>query len=557
MDAAQLFNIDDADQLRAMLLEKLQELAARDDAAAKQNALIAAREAEIKDRDATIAAWSSAVDKRDEIIRNRDITIEALTFELARLRRLQFAARSERMDPEQRALFDEAIDADLAAVEAKLEALKSPPTEPTEPAARQNPKRRPLPPELPRVTTEHEPTCTGCERCGGALVKIGEHVRERLACKPIEFFVRREVFPQYACRPCDRVVAVPVPAAILDRSQAAPSLLAQVTIAKYLDHLPLYRQEGIYARSGVDLSRTTMAEWIGAVGVALQPLVNAMRRELLACSVLHADETPVAQLDPGTGRTKRAYLFAYRTAVDQPIVVFDYCGSRSGKHVRDFLGDWSGALMVDDYSGYKASFADHGVLELGCWAHARRKFVELHKASNSEIAAEAMRRIAELYRVEREAKEFDVEARHAWRQEHAVPVLQSLHDWLRELHPKALGSSGTAKAIDYALRRWPALARYVDDGRYPIDNNPIENAIRPVALGRKNWLFAGSDTAGRRAAAIMSLLATAKANGLDPHAWLSDVLERLPTTLNRNIDGLLPHRWRVGADRQQENAGAE
>jgi transposase len=341
MDAAQLFNIDDADQLRTILLDKLQELAARDAAMAKQDALI--------------AEWTSAVNKRDETIRNRDITIEALTFEIARLRRVQFAARSERMDPEQRALFDESIAADLAAIEAKLEALKSPPSERAPPASRQTPKRRPLPPELPRVTTEHGPAGCECERCGGALVKIGEHVRERLACKPIEFFVRREVFPQYTCRPCDRIVAVPVPAAILDRSQAAPSLLAQVTIAKYLDHLPLYRQEGIYARSGVELSRTTMAEWIGAVGVALQPLVDAMRRELLACPVLHADETPVAQLDPGAGRTKRAYLFAYRTAVAQPIVVFDYCDSRSGKHARRFLDDWRGALMVDDYSGYVAA----------------------------------------------------------------------------------------------------------------------------------------------------------------------------------------------------------
>lgn len=513
MDAAQLFTINDADVLRALLLENMQALAVR-----------------------------------DEAIRNRDIHIEALTFELARLRRVQFSARSERMDPEQRALFDESIAADLAAVEAKLEALKSPPAEPIPPASRQIPKRRPLPPELPRVTTEHEPTCTGCERCGGALVKIGEHVRERLACKPIEFFVRREVFPQYACRPCDRVVAVPVPAAILDRSQAAPSLLAQVTIAKYLDHLPLYRQEGVYARSGVELSRTTMAEWIGAVGVALQPLVDAMRRELLACPVLHADETPVAQLDPGAGRTKRAYLFAYRTAVAQPIVVFDYCDSRSGKHARRFLGDWRGALMVDDYAGYKASFTDPRMLELGCWAHARRKFVDLHKASGSEIAAEAVRRIAELYRIEREAAALDADARHAWRQQHAAPVLHSLHDWLRELQPKVLGGSGTAKAIDYSLKRWSALVRYIDDGRYPIDNNPIENAIRPIALGRRNWLFAGSEAAGRRAAAIMSLLATAKANGQEPHAWLSDVLERLPTTLDRDISELLPHRWTAGPD---------
>jgi transposase len=526
MDAAQLSTIDDADTLRSMVLEM----------AEKAEREITAREAAIAQRDALIA-------KRDETIRTRDIHIEALTFEIARLRRLQFSARTERMDAAQRTLFDETMAADLAAAEAQLEALKEPSTQAPKAGERGTPKRRPLPPDLPRVTTVHEPDCSGCERCGGALVKIGEHVRERLACKPIEFFVRREVFPQYACRPCDRVIAEPVPAAILDRSQAHPSLLAQVTVAKYLDHLPLYRQEGIYARSGVEVPRTTQAEWIGAVGVALQPLVDAMRRDLHCCPVLHADETPIAQLDPGAGRTKRAYLFAYRTAIERPIIVFDYCGSRSGEHARRFLGGWRGALMVDDYAGYKASFAAGGIVELGCWAHARRKFVELQKASGSAIAAEAVQRIAELYRIEREAAALDADARHAWRLQHAVPLLQALHDWLRELQPMALGSSGTAKAIDYCLKRWAALIRYVDDGRFPIDNNPVENAIRPVALGRKNWLFAGSETAGRRAAAIMSLLATAKANGHDPHAWLSDALERLPTTLNRDIDGLLPHRW--------------
>ena len=514
MDAAQLSTITDTEVLRALVVDRM----------------------------AVIADCEARLAQRDRTIHQRDIHIEALTFEIARLRRLQFAARSERMDATQRSLFDETVAADIAAAAAQLDALKRESTLPAAP--RQTPKRQPLPAELPRITTVHEPDCTGCAQCGGELVRIGEHVRERLACKPIEFFVRREVFPQYACRPCDRIVAEPVPPAILDRSQADASLLAQVTVAKYLDHLPLYRQEGLYARSGVDLSRSTLAEWVGAVGVALQPLVDALRRELLACPVLHADETPVEQLDPGAGKTKRAYLFSYRSAVGPPVVVFDYCPSRSGEHARRFLGDWRGALMVDDYVGYKASFANPGLIELGCWAHARRKFVDLHKASQSPIAAEAIERIGLLYRIEREAENFDAEARHRWRQTHAVPVLDALHDWLQALHPKVLGNSGTARAVEYCLKRWPALARYVDDGRYPIDNNPIENAIRPVALGKKNWLFAGSESAGRRAAAIMSLLATAKANGREAHAWLSDVLERLPTTKDRDIEQLLPHRWK-------------
>lgn len=398
-----------------------------------------------------------------------------------------------------------------------------------------------------RIETRHEPETCDCAGCGAALVRIGEHVSEKLDCEPLRFFVRKDVYPQYACRRCTTVVAEPVAPSVLDRGMAAPGLLAQVVVAKYVDHLPLYRQEAIHARSGVTIGRTTLAEWCGVVGLRLQPLVDALRSELRAAPVLHADETPVAQLDTGAGKTKRAYLFAYRTAeAARPIVVFDYAANRSGKHAAAFLEGWRGALMVDDFAGYKALFAD-GLTELGCWAHARRKFVDLHAASGSTIAAEAIARIAALYRIEADAEGLDADTRHAHRQQHARPRIADLKHWLDGLRPQVLGASGTLAAIDYTLRRWAALTRYVDDGRFPIDNNPIENAIRPIALGRKNWLFAGSRTAGVRAAAIMSLLATAKANGHDPHAWLTDVLTRLPTTLDRDIETLLPHRWRTAA----------
>ena len=403
--------------------------------------------------------------------------------------------------------------------------------------------RQALPEHLRRVKTRHEPADDHCPQCQDALVAIGEHVSERLAVQPLQFYVKRDVYPQYACRTCEQSVAEPVAAALIERGQADASLLAQVTVAKYVDHLPLYRQEAIYARSGIRLARTTLAEWIGAVGLALQPLADRLQAQLLAQPVLHADETPVALLDPKAGKTKRAYLFAYANArhegADPPRVVFQFQTSRSGAHARAFLGDWQGTLMVDDYSGYKASFAQ-GVTELGCWAHARRKWHEQHLASGSPVAAEALARIGVLYRIEEAARSMRVEPRHAYRQAHAVPALAQLKTWLDELQPKVLGNSGTARALTYTLRRWEALARYADDGRYPIDNNLIENAIRPIALGRKNWLFAGSEQAGRRAAAIMSLLATAKANGLDPQRWLSETLARLPTTLDRDIDSLLP-----------------
>ncbi|CAM5377288.1 IS66 family transposase [Rhodanobacter lindaniclasticus] len=509
MDSAVLNDITDLDTLRSMVREQWATISRRDDAIAQ----------------------------RDHEIAFKDAKIDKLTHEIARLRRVQFAAKSERMDPAQRELFDEAMAADIAALEAELEALRGPAPPPAR--APRKPARRTLPPELPRIEMIHEPASCDCATCGQALVKTGAHVSEKLDVEPMKFFVRRDVHPQYACKHCETIVAEPVAPAILDRGLAAPGLLAQVAIQKYTDHLPLYRQEAIFARAGIELSRTTLAEWIGVVGVALQPLVEALRRHLRASPVLHADETPVAQLDPGAGKTKRAYLFAYRSIGATPVVVFDYCPSRAGKHAAAFLGDWRGALMVDDFSGYKALFGER-LIELACWAHARRKFVDAHKASGSPLAQEAVRCIGEIYAIEAKLRDLDDEARRRERQRHLGPPLDELKRWLDELQPKALGNSGLRRAIDYTLRRWRALTRLLDDGRHPIDNNPIENAIRSIAIGRKNWLFAGSETAGKRAAAIMSLIATAKANGLEPHAWLTDVLTRLPTTKDRDIDSLLP-----------------
>lgn len=509
MDRAALNDITDVQTLRAMVL----------------------------DCGKVIAAHEQTIAQRDHAIAYKDAKIAKLTHEIARLRRVQFAAKSERMDPAQRELFDEAMAADIAALEAELASIKTPSAPPAD--ARRTPARRTLPPELPRIETIHEPASCDCATCGAALVKIGEHVSEKLDVEPMTFFVRRDVHPQYACRACETIVAEPVAPALLDRGLAAPGLLAQVAIQKYTDHLPLYRQEAIFARHGIELSRTTLAEWMGVIGLRLQPLVDALRTRLRQAPVLHADETPVAQLDPGAGKTKRAYLFAYRTADGPPIVLFDYRASRAGKHAAAFLGDWNGALMVDDYGGYKALFAD-GITELGCWAHARRKFVDVHKASASPLAQEAVRRIGELYAIEAKLRDRDAAARHRERQRYLAPKLDELKHWLDELSTTVLGNSGLAGAVGYTLKRWSALARVLDDGHHPIDNNPIENAIRPIAIGRKNWLFAGSETAGQRAAAIMSLLATAKANGLEPHAWLTGTLTRLPTTKDHDIDSLLP-----------------
>ena len=522
MDNAALDAINDVTALRALVRAQLAEITQRD-------AVIAERDAAIGQRDALIA-------ERNRTIQARDLAIQKLTYELARLRRIQFAAKSERMDPGQRELFDEAMAADIAALEAELATIQSPAQKAR---ACRTPRRRTLPADLPREEVIHEPEHDHCAHCHGELVKVGEHVSEKLDVVPMTFKVRRDVYPQYACRHCETIVAEPVAPAILDGGMAAPGLLAQVAIQKYADHLPLYRQEAIFARHGIELGRTTLAEWIGVIGWQLQPLVNRLREKLLESPVLHADETPMAQLDPGAGKAKRSYVFAYRSTGSPAIVVFDYCATRAGKHAATFLGDWRGALMVDDYGGYKQLFAT-GITELACWAHARRKFFEAWKASGSELAKAAVERIGELYVIEAELRGLDDHARREARQRLLAPRLAAFKGWLDDLRCKVLGNSGLARAVEYTEKRWPALARVVDDGRYPIDNNPVENAIRPITLGRKNWLFAGSEAAGKRAAAIMSLIATAKANGIEPHAWLTDVLTRLPTTRNRDIDTLLP-----------------
>jgi transposase len=501
----------------------------------------------LAERTAALAERDQRLESQQRELKYRDLRIDQLSAEIARLKRLQFGAKTEALSALQRELFADTVAEEIAAAEQALEASDSVIDTATADAsiarpAKATPKRQALSPELPRITTVHEPaTGCACATCAAALVKIGEHVSEKLAYTPAKFHVERHVYPQYACRACETVVAEPVAAAIIDRGLPAPSLLAQVLLAKYTDHLPLYRQQAIYARAGVELPRSTLADWVGACGVALQPLTDRLREKLREQACLHADETPIDTLDPGSGKTQQTYLFAYRSTAGPPIVVFDYATSRSGKHAREFLGDWRGALMVDDYAGYKALFRE-GITELACWVHVRRKFVEVVQASGSPLAQEAVERIGALYRIEAEAKEQGLrdDALRAYRQQHATPRLTELHDWLQALGLKALKNSGLSKAVHHALGRWPALLRYLDDGGRPIDNNPIENAIRPITLGRKNWLFIGGTNAGPRAAAIMSLLATAKANGLCPQAWLIDVLTRLPTTRNRDIDSLLP-----------------
>lgn len=480
----------------------------------------------------------------------KQAVIDKLTHENAILKRLKFAAKSEIFNAEQKSLLEETLDSDLAAVATEIEAMQ-----PASKAVdgKQRPKREKLPTSLPRREIRHEPEDTTCG-CGTPMQRIGEDVAEKLDYQPGVFTVERHIRGKWVCRCCETITQAPVAPHIIDKGLPTTGLLAQVLVAKYLDHLPLYRQEAIFQRAGHLIARSTLAQWVGECGVQLQPLVDALAAELLRQPVLHADETPVAMLKPANlrdGKTHRAYLWSYCTTPFNPIqaVVFDFAESRGGQHVRSFLGlpgtpdkpGWQGKLVTDDFSGYKACF-ELGVTEVGCMAHARRKFHELWVNHGSQVGEQALKFFGALYDVEREVANAGSQARHDARRR-SRPVADALHQWMRQQRQKIPDGSATARAIDYSLNRWIALTRFLDDGDLPIDNNWVENRIRPIALGRQNWLFAGSLRAGKRAAAVMSLIHSAKLNGHDPYAYMRDVLERLPTQPVRRIVELLPHHW--------------
>ena len=405
-----------------------------------------------------------------KISRDRTV-IEKLTHEIAQLKRFKFAKRSEQLSPQQASLLDDLIDTDIAAIEAELQALQ---TAPAQAEKKQKPKRTALPAEFPRTLIHHEPDNTHCP-CGCALKRIGEDVSEKLDYTPGVFTVERHVRGKWVCDDCETLIQAPVPAQIIDKGIPTAGLLAHVMIAKFGDHLPLYRQESIFGRAGLAIPRSTLAQWVGVTGVQLQPVVDALRDVVFGQSVVHADETPVQMLAPGSKKTHRSYVWAYATSqfCKTAAVVYDFSPSRAGEHARNFLQDWRGKLVCDDFGGYKASF-ELGVTEIGCMAHARRKFYELHVTNKSMLAEQALRYIQLLYEIESEARDLEPDLRRQIRQEKAVPVMDRLHAWMiaqRDLVPEG---SAISRALNYSLKRWAALSRYLDDGAVPIDNNWAE-----------------------------------------------------------------------------------
>jgi transposase len=474
--------------------------------------------------------------------------IEHLKLLIAKLRRMQFGRKSEKLERQIEQLelkLEELASAKaVAASDSVVGFVAQASSLVTKPA------RQPLPEHLPREVKTYAPPEQVCT-CGGRLRPLGEDVSELLEWVPGSFKVLRYVRPKLSCASCERIVQAPAPSRPIERGLAGPGLLAHVLVAKYCDHQPLYRQAEMYAREGVELERSTLADWVGGCSRLLEPLVKALQRHVMSAGKLHADDTPVPVLAPGNGKTKIGRLWTYvrddRPAGDSTpsAVWFAYSPDRRGEHPRQHLRSFSGTLQADAYAGFHHLYEGGQIQEAACWAHVRRKFYELQVAHASPLATEALKRIAELYAIEGDIRGQPPEQRLQARTTRARPLLDSLHQWLQATLAMVSKKSEIAAAIRYALGRWRALLRYSEDGHIELDNNAAERALRAVALGRKNYLFAGSDSGGERAAAIYSLIGTAKLNGLDPEAYLREVLQRIADHPINRIEQLLP--WNVVA----------
>ena len=495
-------------------------------------------------------------------IQLRTLEIEKLKFQLAKLRRMQFGRSSER------------VTRQIEQLELQLEELEAGEAEEINKAAAEDrplplretnrPKRKPLPDHLPRQEVVHEPPEDGacsCPACGGAMARLGEDVTEVLDYIPGRFRVIRHVRPKYACRHCDAITQAPAPALPTPRGRAAPGLLAHLLVSKYTDHLPLYRQSEIYARDRVDrdrvdLDRSTLSDWVGQAVWLLQPIVEGIRRHVFAAEKIHGDDTPVPVLEPGRGRTRTGRLWVYVRddrpfcGTAPPAAAYFYSPDRGGEHPATHLADFRGFLQADGYSGFTALYEPRqavpdatptaAITEVACWAHCRRKVFDVWEATKSSVAKAALDKIAEFYVIEDKARFAPPDERLAQRAA-TLPLLEAFFAWAQATEPKLSARSELAQALRYMITRRTALTRFATDARLEIDNNIAENAMRGIALGRRNWLFAGSDAGGTRAASMYSLLHTAKLNDVNPEAYLTNTLARIADghPINR-ISELMP-----------------
>jgi transposase len=506
----------------------------------------------IAQREALLAAQAHAAAAESEA-QYRALLIEKLKFTIARLRHERFGQSSERgalldqLELQMADLEEDAAEAETAAQVATERAkvkVKS--------FERRKPARRPLPDHLPRERIVY-PAPVACPCCGGVLRKLGEDVTETLELVPRQWKVIQHVREKFSCRTCEAISQPPAPSHPIARGRAGPSLLAHILFAKYGLHLPLNRQSEVYAREGIDLDVSTLADWVGASAATLMPLVEVIRAHVFAAERIHADDTTVPVLAKGKTRTGRLWTYVRDDRPfggrDPPAAVFFYSPDRGAKHPEQHLASYAGLMQADAYAGftrfYGAGRKPGPIVEAACWAHARRKFFDLARIAKAPIAIAAVERIDALFAVEREINGLTPRERLRVRNERCRPLVIALETWLREQRARVSGQSKIAQAIAYSLTRWAALTRFLDDGRLCMSNNAAERELRPIAVGRKNWTFAGSDEGGRRAAAIYTLIQTAKLNNVDPQAWLADILARLPDYPAKRIHDLLPWNWRA------------
>jgi len=496
------------------------------------------------DAQAQIAGLKAQIDARDRVI-------AMLRAQLARLRRMTFGTSSEKLAREIEQL-------ELALEEYEAEAVRADARVPDFAAAPERPAPvRALPPYLPRHEVIHEPAtgaCT-CPSCGGTLRRLGADADEMLDIVPVSWRVVRNIRPKYSCRACERIVQAPAPPKPIARGKATFSTLAHVVVAKFDHHLPLYRQAEIMAAQGVEIDRSTLAGWAGQAAHLLEPIVARIREEGLKAAKIHADNTPVKVLAPGTGKTATGRLWAYVVddrasgAATPPLAWYRFTPNRAGIHPRRELAGFTGFLQADAYSGFGGLYTDGRISEAACWAHFRRELFERHKQQPTALTTDLLDRIGQLYAIEAEIRGQPAEVRRSIRQERSRPLVTALRvvldDALRKLAPR----SPMAKAIRYGTKRWDAFTRFLDDGRLEIDNNVAERAIRPIAIGRKNWLFAGSEAGGERAAAIYSVIETAKMNSLEPQAYIAGVIARIAEDWPASRwDELMPWNWQPPAE---------
>jgi transposase len=508
------------------------------------------------ERDAAAAARDALAAERDSVVVERDALaerIERLQHLLQKLQRMQFGPRSERLPDEQLQFAFEEVEASLADNEAEAE--KRSPDLRQKNTARRRAGRGRLPAHLPRIEQVLLPESTACPCCRGEMVEIGADTAERLDVLPAQFRVLVTKRPKYACRACEGVVVqAAAPARLIEGGMPTEATVAQGLVARYADHLPLYRQAQALARQGIEIGREVLAGWLGAAACEVRPVVARMREILLGSVRLFADETTMPVLDPGRGKTKTGFAWAIARddrpwgGTEPPAVVFHYAPGRGAEHARDLLKGYTGILQCDGYAGYKGLAApkdgSEGATLVYCWSHVRRGFFDIAKTKMAPIAEEALRRIAALYAIEDTIRGKPPDLRRATRQARSQPLVADLFAWLEQQLARVPGRSPTAKAIRYALNHRDGLERFLEDGRVEMDSNVVERAIRPLVLSRKNALFASGDDGGRRWADIASLVETCKLNGVNPQVYLTDLLTRLVNGWPQSrIDELMPWHW--------------